>query len=232
MHMKMFFIFALATATISPAFSAEKAAPENVRAIMDERLAPKPVKTEYFEGAFNLSKSSKVSVETPDPLAEAQRQTVIRTFEAYWGFGPSVSFAENPELSKMKPEGYGLEVSVGGMKISARDFDGARHALKTARQLAETGRDGDGYYIQACKISDFPALAFRAVHLCIYPETTPAELEKRVRLAAYYKFNYVVLNRRSCVFARNYADSAAHCSGARIRRDKRGRQARDTHSQP
>ena len=99
----MFFIFALATATISPAFSAEKAAPENVRAIMDERLAPKPVKTEYFEGAFNLSKSSKVSVETPDPLAEAQRQTVIRTFEAYWGFAPSVSFAENPELSKMKP---------------------------------------------------------------------------------------------------------------------------------
>lgn len=93
----------------------------------------------------------------------------------------------------MKPEGYGLEVSGRGMKISARDFDGARHALKTARQLAEAGRDGDGYYIQACKISDFPALAFRAMHLCIYPETTPADLEKRVRLAAYYKFNYVVL---------------------------------------
>ena len=116
----MFFIFALATAAISPAFPAEKAAPENVRAIMDERLAPKPVKTEYFEGAFNLSKSSKVSVETPAPLAEAQRQTVIRTFKAYWGFAPSVSFAENPELSKMKPEGYGLEVSGGGMKTACR----------------------------------------------------------------------------------------------------------------
>ena len=249
----MFFIFALATAAISPAFPAEKAAPENVRAIMDERLAPKPVKTEYFDGVFNLSKSSKVSVETPAPLAEAQRQTVIRTFKAYWGFAPSVSFAENPELSKMKPEGYGLEVSGGGMKISARDFDGTRHALKTARQLAETGRDGDGYYIQACKISDFPALAFRAVHLCIYPETTPAELEKRVRLAAYYKFNYVVLEPWGTfpfeshpelsffnkAFSRSelrrivdLAYSAAHCSGARIRRDKRGRQARDTHSQP
>lgn len=70
--MKMFFTFALAAA-LSPAYSAENAAPENVRAIMDERLAPKPVKTEYFDGVFNLSKSSKVSIETPAPLAEAQR---------------------------------------------------------------------------------------------------------------------------------------------------------------
>lgn len=44
--MKMFFTFALAAAAFSPAYSAENAAPENVRAIMDERLAPKPVKTE------------------------------------------------------------------------------------------------------------------------------------------------------------------------------------------
>ena len=114
-----FFIIAVAAALLPAILWAKESASAGVAAIMDERLAPKPVKTEYFEGAFNLSKSSKVSVETPAPLAEVQRQTVIRTFKAYWGFAPSVSFAENPELSKMKPEGYGLEVSVGGMKVEA-----------------------------------------------------------------------------------------------------------------
>ena len=171
MHMKT-----LLSIAIAAAFSAASAigAPASgaVCSIMDERLAPKPVKTEYFDGAFNLANSSKISVETPEPLDKSQRLAITKTFGDYWGIEPSgLSFSENPGLSKIKPEGYDLEISPDLMKISARDFDGVRHALKTARQLAETGRDADGHYIQACKISDFPAMSFRAVHLCIYPET-------------------------------------------------------------
>ena len=211
-----FFIIAAAAALLPTILWSGEPASAGVAAIMDERLAPKPVKTEYFDGLFNLVKSSKAIVETPSGLSEAQKQTIRKTFADYWKIVPELNFVAAEKSADSSPEGYSLKVSKDAIKISAGGFDGVRHALKTLRQLSEYGRDGDGYYIQLCEISDRPALAFRAVHLCIYPE-------KPLRAPQ---------NRRSCVFARNYADSAAHCSGARIRRDKRGRQARDTHSQP
>lgn len=188
-----FFIIAAAAALLPGILWAKESASAGVAAIMDERLAPKPVKTEYFDGLFNLVKSSKAIVETPSGLSEAQKQTIRKTFADYWEIVPELNFLAAEKSADSSPEGYSLKVSKDAIKISAGGFDGVRHALKTLRQLSEYGRDGDGYYIQSCEISDRPALAFRAVHLCIYPETTPAELEKRVRLAAYYKFNYVVL---------------------------------------
>lgn len=188
-----FFIIA-AAATLLPAILwAKESASAGVAAIMDERLAPKPVKTEYFDGLFNLVKSSKAIVETPSGLSEAQKQTIRKTFADYWEIVPELNFLAAEKTAESSPESYSLKVAKDSIKISAGGFDGVRHALKTLRQLSEYGRDGDGYYIQSCEISDRPALAFRALHLCVYPETTPAALEKLVRLAAYYKFNYVII---------------------------------------
>ena len=71
MHMK-FFIIAAAAALLPAILWPEEPASAGVAAIMDERLAPKPVKTEYFAGLFSLVKSSKAIVETPSGLSEAQ----------------------------------------------------------------------------------------------------------------------------------------------------------------
>ena len=174
------------------AYSAQPVS-DTVRNIMDERLAPKPVSTAYFEGLYNLADKSAVTVETPAKLTDAQKSVILKTFKDYWKLSPNVVFTESDSATAIKREGYNLDIAPQGLKISAKDFEGVRHALKTVRQLAEVGRDNDGYFLQSCKITDAPALDFRAVHLCIYPETTPAELEKRVRLAAYYKFNYVII---------------------------------------
>ena len=43
------------------------------------------------------------------------------------------------------------------------------------------------------EVRDAPSLKFRGVHLCCFPETSAAFLERQIRLAAYYKFNYAVV---------------------------------------
>ena len=60
-------------------------------------------------------------------------------------------------------------------------------------QNGEAASDGIGFVFQKARIRDFAALGFRGIHLCIFPETTIEQLEKYVRLASYYKFNYVVI---------------------------------------
>ena len=76
---------------------------------------------------------------------------------------------------------------------------GLRYAFFTLRQLAESERGvatSKASFILPCvAIDDAPATAWRGVHLCFFPtpETTYVEIERQIRLAAYFKFNYVVI---------------------------------------
>ena len=45
----------------------------------------------------------------------------------------------------------------------------------------------------ALTVEDRPRHAFRAMHVCWLPETEMRTIERQIRLAAYYKFNVVVL---------------------------------------
>lgn len=47
--------------------------------------------------------------------------------------------------------------------------------------------------IQGCAIEDKPAMAFRGLHLCVFPETTLPFLKKMVRLAGILKYSHIVL---------------------------------------
>ena len=70
------------------------------------------------------------------------------------------------------------------------------NALKTLRQLAEVQRGTArlaGYFIVPCQIKDEPAVTFRGIHLCIFPETPLWDIERQIRIAAYHKFNYAVI---------------------------------------
>ena len=69
---------------------------------------------------------------------------------------------------------------------------GLLNAFKTLRQLAEVQRGTEkvtGYFLVQCEINDAPAMEFRGIHLCIFPETPLWDIEKQIRLAAYHKFN-------------------------------------------
>ena len=49
------------------------------------------------------------------------------------------------------------------------------------------------FFLPSLRISDAPRLALRAVHLCWFPETPPAWIERAIRLAALLKFNCAIL---------------------------------------
>ena len=93
-------------------------------------------------------------------------------------------------------EGYRLVAVPTGVRIEASGLAGVRNAMFTLRQVAE--RDSEGYQVSYYRmprltIEDSPVLAFRGVHLCWFPEFSVSYVERQIRLAAYFKFNYVVL---------------------------------------
>ena len=83
-----------------------------------------------------------------------------------------------------------------GIRICADTLDGVRHAFYTLRQIAFPDRDGlktTGFMMPAFDIADGPSLPFRGMHFCWFLEHSVTAIERQIRLAAYYKFNFVVL---------------------------------------
>ena len=93
-------------------------------------------------------------------------------------------------------EAYAASVDESGVKIAANTLAGTRWASYTLRQLAIANRGtfkASGYLLPKLTITDRPHLAFRAVHLCCFPETRIQQIERAIRLAALLKFNYAII---------------------------------------
>lgn len=93
-------------------------------------------------------------------------------------------------------EGYRLSAKPDGVLVEAKTLQGVRYALFTLRQIAE--RDSSGatvayYRLPQLAIEDSPALRFRGIHFCWFPEQSVDLVEREIRLAAFYKYNVVVL---------------------------------------
>lgn len=88
--------------------------------------------------------------------------------------------------------------SRGTLIIAGSDQDGIRDAFKTLIQLSETFGITENvvsscHFIPELLVKDWPEITFRGLHLCWFPETSPAKIEQSIRIAAYYKFNYIIL---------------------------------------
>jgi len=91
---------------------------------------------------------------------------------------------------------YALSVTAEGAAASATDVAGVRYAWFTLLQLLQARDSSDGglgFTLAQVEIQDWPALRFRGLHLCVFPETTSLMIEKAIRLAAFLKFTHVVL---------------------------------------
>jgi hypothetical protein len=91
---------------------------------------------------------------------------------------------------------YALTVDDLGVAASAVDPAAIRHAWFTMLQLlqpVEPAGGGLAFTLPQLEIQDWPALTFRGLHVCIFPETPPLVIEKAIRLAAFFKFTHVVL---------------------------------------
>ena len=113
----------------------------------------------------------------------------------WFGCRPAVKPVALSELPD-GDEAYVLGAKDGKLYIRARTMQGVRWAVMTLRQLAQPERGTfktRSYEVPEFTVTDRPETAFRALHLCAFPEVTPARLEHGIRMAAYYKFNHLIL---------------------------------------
>ena len=156
-------------------------------------LVPEPVEMAYKSNvAVRITAATKFVVTCPDTSAAAW----VGEHASKWlGFRPQVA------VGRGKPdadgdEGYSLVARDGRVEIQANALQGVRYALYAVRQIVEPipeGRELGGWWMPETSIRDAPSLKFRAIHLCCFPETTAAFLERQIRVAAYYRFNYAVI---------------------------------------
>ena len=93
-------------------------------------------------------------------------------------------------------EAYELSAKDGVLRISANTMQGVRWAMMTLRQIAQPVRGTlrlNGYEVPEFTVRDAPEVKFRALHLCAFPEVSKVRIERGIRMAAYYKFNHVIL---------------------------------------
>ena len=161
--------------------------------ILTGRLIPVPKKIEFADGPeYRLRDGCAVTLEAPG-AADLAAETAL-LFRAYWGASPVVS-VKSP-ASAFSPEAYGVAVTASELAVKCGSRAGLLNAMKTLRQLAEPERGTErlaGHFLVQCVIDDAPEFAFRGIHFCIFPETPLWDIEKQLRLAAYHKFNYAVI---------------------------------------
>ena len=139
--------------------------------------------------------TTTVSLACPDPAAAKWLQSHYK--EWYGDAAPKVKVAAREDARPpVGDEGYSAVVGSDGVKIAANTLAGTRWASYTLRQLAIAKRGTfktEGYILPKLTIEDRPHLAFRAVHLCCFPETRIQQIERAIRLAALLKFNYAII---------------------------------------
>ena len=187
-------IFGYAACIIANSVRAEQGreAGANISGLMLNRLCPQPKEAAFFDGEYLLDEKSRVTISMPNEVSKEERSDIGAIFLKYWKFIPQLEFVKKAENANLGEEGYLINIG-GGIGIDAKDIIGLKQSLKTLRQLAEACRDGRGYAFQHASIKDYAALKFRGMHICIFPETTLEQLEKYIRLAGYYKFNYLII---------------------------------------
>ena len=149
---------------------------------------------------MTMDSMSYVPLDGSVPVAVACREEGaadwLKAHFQQW-FGVALDVAQKPFTGKETgPDGYSLQIGKDGILLSASTCSGIRNAAKTLRQLAIPARGTrtvTHYIVPEADISDAPDLAFRGLHLCWFPETKTAEVERFIRMAGYLKFNYVVL---------------------------------------
>jgi len=105
-------------------------------------------------------------------------------------------------------EGYLLEVGPKQAAIVAATPRGLLYGCQTLVQLVEANANGAGKCLRGVQSVDYPQLAFRGVHICIFPNTELAAVRQAILLAARYKYNAVVLEFWSALKSKSHPETA------------------------
>ena len=168
---------------------------ENESRIVKARLVPAPRSVALTDGPdVVLDGALGVTFACAKDQPDAAKAVAL-LFKEWFGLSPALKAGSSGRLPQ-KADAYRITAAKGTLAIEAADIGGARNAMRTLRQIAEPvrgAREVQGYSVPELAIDDAPAMAFRGFHVCWFPENTPVQIERFIRLAAYYKMNRVVL---------------------------------------
>ena len=156
-------------------------------------VAPAPVEIST-DWSVRVPLDGKVTVRCAEATDDGARW-IGEKFAAWFGRRPQVT--DEPSAGEVaEEEGYRIDADADGIRIAARTMQGVRYAAYTIRQLAIPRRGTlktDGFILPRTTVRDAPAITRRFLHLCWLPEYSTDEMERRIRLAATLKFNYIIL---------------------------------------
>jgi hypothetical protein len=157
----------------------------------------------WKDGAYVFGTELKCALEPSVAVGEATLQDLWRKFTlgvCKLEFIPHSKDAALPlsvrKAADLAAEGYRLSVDGRGIAISVSSARGLLSAWYTLVQLVKPRSlepGGERFVIPWVDIADEPALQFRGLHLCVFPETTLVFLEKAIRLAGLMKYTHIVL---------------------------------------
>lgn len=153
--------------------------------------APRHLTLLSEDAMASISEETRIILETRVPEAKA---LILHAFADWWNVVPQME--TRPLESPLNPEGYTLKINAAEIRLCAESEAGVRNALWTLRQLAEAERGTrtvSRWNLPLVDVEDYPETAFRCLHLCWFPETPAFEIERSLRMAAFCKFNYVIL---------------------------------------
>ncbi len=154
------------------------------------RICPQPQECDISATEYYALKN--VVIECPDPLAATWAEKHLKSW--YGKYAPTVTVGKNSE--QLSSDAYKLRTYNNEIQIKASTLQGVRYALYSLRQIVMPARGTksiEGWIVPRTEISDFSVTSFRGIHICWFHETDPQQIERLVRLAAYYKLNYAVI---------------------------------------
>ncbi len=154
------------------------------------RLFPQPRKLSLSDGFCILGNALSVEL-----AGAGDAETVRDALKKFWNADAAVSHSADAGTG-LAAEAYRIAVSDTCIRIETGSDKALKYALMTMRQMAEPERGVPGqvrYMLPCCEIEDAPCCSFRGIHFCIMPESEPNRIESLIRMAAYFKFNYVIL---------------------------------------
>lgn len=158
--------------------------------ILMTRMNPRPLRFELNgDKICRLDSTANFVISTPE-----KPEGIEKLIRLFWDCAPAIRYEVAP--CPRRSGAYQVEIGENTVTITAPDRDGVLNALKTLRQLAEEERGVlrfNAYELPCCTIEDEPAMTFRALHVCWFPENQQYQIERAIRYAAYCKYNYVVL---------------------------------------
>lgn len=160
-----------------------------------EPVVVPPIRDLSYREDVEVRLDAKTEVVVRSPAADAA-SWVSGHFKTWYGFDANVVADVSKMAETLGSERYRLKVEPGRIEICADGLQGVRYAMYTLRQVAErlsSGRTVAGYRLPQMTADDAPVLGWRGVHLCWFPEMKATQIEREIRLAAYYKFNFAVV---------------------------------------